>query len=361
MKSKATYTHQRMGLDKNIWTVMILTIVVCIGLLSYKAAFHKDCKDFTIGVKNMSSGDPQKIFVGETLSLTTSEGPGSNVTWDFGDKTSAKDGSLVMHSFAVEGNYPVTARINGRCEQIQMVSVHKPQASQEATADAGTPVISIIGKEDPEVGEQVNFSSNTPASVYEWTIQDRKDYDIKKGLNVSYSFRTPGRYVLKLKLDNDPNKVSTKYIMVIPPSSNALLPTKKLIPPPPRFQPTEEAKVEDKPVEKPVEKAPEVKTPVVETPVAKKVKFIPDEPFADYLREVVEGSKDLAFFNKYLNNGGETLVQVKGEDKMIKFSELYQRIHNKKVTIKEVNIDRDANGDVLKINITYKKKGLLPF
>ncbi len=363
MNNTSQFTHRQFGLDRNVWLVLITTVVLSLGLLGYKRGFEKKCTKFNIGIKNVTSGNLKAIYAGEILSLSTSSDRGSNINWDFGDKTGTKEGEVVLHSYNKEGEYSVIARVDGRCEQIAVILVRKfVPTSISNDANISTPV-SILGKEDPVVGEAVTFTSSMQASNYEWIVLDRRDYETKKGETATYTFRTPGRYVLKLKLDNNPAKTSTKYVMVVPPSSTTPLPTKRLIPPPiPRYIPQSETKpvvtAPEKVAEKPVEKPKDEK--VAEPAKPKKVFYIPNARFMDFLQEVVEGSKDLSFFNQYLNNGGETLVKVKGEDKMIRFSELYQQIHdNKKIVLKEVTIDRDANNDVLKININFKKKSLL--
>ena len=361
-----------MGLDYGVWLIILTVIVLCTGWISYKRATEENCDAFSFAVKGVNSDNVKSAIVDEVLRFRASLSNAKNISWDFGDHSPVEKGSTVIHSFKHEGTYTITATVNGKCETIQTIYVRKPVIIQDNAQVLVTPETVITGNDAPEAGEAVTYTSNTSANSYEWSILNRQDYKNEKNKLAVFKFKTPGSYTLQLKLDNDRKKVYTRVIQVLPSSKlkeDEYLPTTRYIPPPSYTPPKPaERKPENIPENKPAETKPAESKPAEnetkEAPVVKRKKifYIPNDAFMSYLTEVVNNEKDAAFFSQYLNNEGETLVQVKGEDKPIKFSELIQRIKgNKRITIKDVRIDRDANNDVLKINVDYKKKKFLPF
>lgn len=341
-------------------------MIICTGWIGYKKTTEENCDMFSFTVKGVNSDNVKSALTGEVLRFRSSLSNRKNIAWDFNDRSPVEKGSTVIHSFKNEGTYTITATVNGKCETIQTIYIRKPVIIQDNSQVLVTPETVITGNEAPEAGEPVTYTCNTSANSYEWTILNRQEYKSEKNKLAVFKFKIPGSYTLQLKLDDDRKKVYTKMIQVLPSSKlkeGEYLPTQRYIPPP-SYNPSVNKPAEVKPPEpKPAEvKPPEPKpaeTEPKEPPAVKRKKifYIPNDAFMSYLTEVISNEKDQTFFNQYLNNEGETLVQVKGEDKPIKFSELIQRIKgNKRITIKEVNIVRDANNDVLKINIGYKKR-----
>lgn len=363
MNKSSLFSRQFMGLDYNVWLIMLAVVIFCSGWISYKKATEENCDLFSFAVKGVNSDSVKSAVVGEVLRFRASMSNRKNIVWDFNDHSLAEKGSTVIHSYKQEGTYTVTATVNGKCETIQTLFIRKPVIIQDNTQVLVTPETVITGNEAPEAGEPVTFTCNTSASNYEWIIINKPEYKSEKNKLAVFKFKIPGAYTLQLRLNNDRKKVYTKVIQVLPTlrlKEDEYLPAPRYLSPPyiPPAKPAE-TKPEVKPAEtKPAEIKP-AESQLTEAPVVKRKKifYIPNDAFMSYLIEVVNNEKDIAFFSQYLNNEGETLVQVKGENKPIKFSELIQRIKgNKRITIKEVNIVRDANNDVLKINVDYKKR-----
>ncbi len=359
MNKSSLFSRQLMGLDYGVWLIMLTIVILCTGWISYKRATEENCDTFSFAVKGVNSDNVKSAIVGENLRFRASLSNMKNIAWDFNDHSPIEQGSTVIHSFKHEGTYTITATVNVKCETIQTIYIRKPVIIQDNAQVLVTPETVITGNDAPEAGEPVTYTCNTSANSYEWNILNRQDYKSDKNKLAVFKFKTPGSYTLQLKLDNDRKKIYTKIIQVLPSlkKEDTYLPTTRYIPPS-EFKPQGPKPQEPKPQD--TAKAQEPKPQEPKEPPAvkhKKVFYIPNEAFMSYLTEVVNNEKDMAFFNQYLNNEGETLVQVKGEDKPIKFSELIQRIKgNKRITVKEVRIDRDANNDVLKINIDYTKK-----
>lgn len=366
MDKSSIYTNRKMGLDSNVWLIMFAIVIICSGWIGYKKATEESCSNFTIAIKGINSDNVRSANVGEILRFRAMTDGNKKVTWNFDDETAVAEGATVTHIYDKEGTFTITAQINGRCETFRTVYIRKPEVIQDNTLDLVTAETVITGNDAPEAEDAVTYMCNVSAGSYEWSVLNRQEYKSQKDKMAMFKFKLPGSYTIQLKLDNDRSKVYTKTIQVLPSTklkNDEYLETKRLIPPTypnAMMQPKATEKPADVPVkitEKPEVKAEETtpKEPVVAKP--KKIFFIPNEPFADYLREVTENGKELNFFNQYLNNGGETLVQVNDEKKMIRFSELYQRLKgSKRISIKEVTIDRDANNDVIKINVSYKKR-----
>lgn len=349
-----------MRLDSKVWMTMLLVVVVCIGLVGYKKFSDETCIPFLISTKGLNSDNKGGYSIGEIIRFTATISNNKNIIWDFGDGSEEEKGSLVSHIYNNKGKYIITAKVNGKCFVTTSVYIRTAQVVRTYSPDTLiNPATIIMGNETPEAHKAETYICSTPATSFEWTILNRNEYKNQNNKIATYTFRTQGSYIIQLKLDNDRGKIYTKTIYVQPPQitdkplhAPVLIRKNRF----PKINETTTGK-KDSVILPPVANTNVPKTITEETKTLKTI-GLPDEAFKSFLEDVVKGSKDVNFFNKYLNNGGDTKVRVNNERNTISFAELIQRIKgNKKITIKDVKVLRDTNKDVLQINIVYIEKG----
>lgn len=330
------FTRSRKFIDTRVWLVLMSVGIVSLGLLAYKAADTVSCEAFSIVSDGYTAGKAGTYYVGEKIAFKTSSKSGS-VKWDFGDHTKG-DGAEVIHQFEHEGNFMVTATVNGKCEEAIRVSIIEMRMPVTLNTSIANP---ISGPDAIHAQEAANFLASAQASSYEWTVLNSPDFPIQTTQTATYTFLSPGTRIIELKIDNDPKKVFRKNIQVLPalvvveqtPAVNEM--TQPVVPPP---MPKEEATAEP---EKP------------------KTVVIPNEEFVNLFNQVTEGKKDLQSFNQYLCNGEKTKVLANGTDweTMVSF---YQKINErKKYDIKSVEAVRDPETNCVTIlKVKYKKRTL---
>ncbi len=356
-----------MGSDSKVWITMLLVVLLCIGWVSYKKISNRPCITYSIYSKGLNSDNKSGYYIGEIIRFTASLANNKNVIWNFGDHSKEERGSLVSHIYADKGKYVITAKLNGECPVTTSVYIRTPEVIHTHSDDTLiNPETIITGNVTPEAGEAATYICNVSANSYEWTILNRKEYKSEKNKIAVFKFKTPGSYNLQLKLNNDRGKLYSKTIYVQPAKIAARpLPVPILIPKRPAPKPEPSTVKKDSVAVPPVSTTPPPRPATTEILTNKpRTIGLPDEAFKSFLEDVVNGDKDAGFFNKYLNNGGETKVKVNKEKKLISFNQFIQSIKgNKKIKIENVKVDRDANKDVLQINVVYTKKkflGIIP-
>lgn len=336
------FTRSRKYLDQRVWLTMALVSLISLGLLGYKVASDIQCTPFEIALKGYTAGMANSYYVGEEIVFSTQMKGGTSIVWDFGDHSSGK-GTNVTHRYSTEGNYIITATVNGKCLEsvsITITSLHQPI---NLTTTLPNP---ITGPDAVHALEPINLTASGAGTSYEWMVLNSPDFPVQTKEIATYTFLSPGTRIIELKVDNDPKKVFRKTLQVLPaietgnnqPLVNENL-TAPVIVPPPSLQ-KEEPNKEAEP-EKP------------------KTTIIPNEEFVAMFNQVTEGKKDLSSFNQYLCNGGQTKILANGTDweTLISF---YQKINDKKkYDIKSVEAVRDPESNcVTVLKVKYKKRTL---
>jgi len=356
-KLPAIYTRSRMGIDNKVWLTFLVTVLLSAGLLGFRMATTEPCFDIRLSLKGVVDHPyAHNYFVGESIIFKAAMKQSRDVEWDFGDGSPAVKGAQVTHSFANEGNFLVTATVNGKC--MQSVNIHISQMNIPGTAAATIQPADpngIIGKDFASAGELAVFQTEAVAGSYEWVVVGNPAFGVKQGSKVSYSFTEPGTFVIKLKLDNDEAKVYRKTIVVsASPAAGGAdideLPPLPLPAPPPGNTPAE-------PGTDAAAAAPE-KVPAAE----KKVEIIPDPILRNQLQDVIDGKETLDNLAKYMCDGMNG--KVKGNGKIYANLSLFgEELKGKKGMlglggkrkIRSVKANREAGSNcIFRLDVEYK-------
>lgn len=352
------FTKTRLGLDVRVWLTLLFVGVISVAALSFKMATNVSCEDFSIsyGAANASQGS--SYYIGETVVFKISS-KATNVKWDFGNNLKA-EGNSVKHSFFQPGNYQVSATVNGKCSQFTNVLIRQfyvPKASSPNDA-AQNP---ISGPDAASAGQQVSFLCIVRAGSYQWTVENSPNFKIQNTVNATFNFPSPGNKTIELKLDNNPQKVYRKTIIVVATNNNVQNAAPIVTPPVvmPKQKPVAQPST-TQPAAPSVQQQPVATQPAVVTPPpvnTKKALYAPDQEFQTRFEEVIQGSMDASGFNDILCNGGGTKVFT-SDGGLETVASFCGKIHgNKKYRINSVKVDRDGKGCVTDIHIDYKKKG----
>ncbi|WP_300596639.1 PKD domain-containing protein [Niabella sp.] len=359
------YTKQWGRLDFRVWISLIIVAAVTVVLLSYKVATNVTCPEFqlktTSNINHISEG-PHTYFVNEQVRFFAARNDASlMVTWNFGDKSATQIGASVTHNFIKEGNYLVTAVINGRCKE--SINIRVIQNSTLISTNSSPQVNRIVSDDVVSTGNEAVFNTTAESSAYNWSIQELPELGQQVTRAAKFIFTKAGTFTILLKLDQGASYQKT--IQVTDPLGPASAPTSNIpLPPGPA-----EAGPPPLPAQAPEKKQEEAKQedpkPAVQEPppaAAKVYDQLPEPAIQAMLEEVAEGKKTVADFNNILCNGAGTKVMA--NDQPTTFAALCNELKEKKGLpllkrkrrIQTFKVVRDpAAGNCVKIiYITYK-------
>lgn len=363
-KNASIYTRSRMGIDFRVWLTLLITIILSALLLGFRIATDEVCYKINLDLKGIAAHEQKNtFFVGEKVAFIAGMKDAREVVWDFGDGTAAVTGASVSHNFTQEGNFLVTATVNGKCTESVNLHVSKVILSGKAVNSAGTTVAdgTVIGKDYATTGELSIYQSAIAGASYEWTIENDAAFPAKNEDKVSYSFTEPGSYVIKLKLDHDENKVYRKTVLVTESpkqSAGAMvdeLPPLPLPPPPKAVSENTDAHTGSGSNSGAADAS-------VAATANKKVDIIPDPMFTRFFQSYIEGRGSIEDIAQYLCDGMST--KVRGNGKFYSNLTLFaEELKGKKGMlglggkrkIKSVKAQRDGgNQCVWRLDIEYK-------
>lgn len=354
-KISGIYTRSRMGIDNKVWLTLLITALISVGLLGFRIATTEPCYEIHLTLKGVVEHPfANNYYVGESIIFKANMKKEQKVEWDFGDGTPLRIGEKATHSFIKEGNFLVTATVNGRC--MQSLNVHISQVAMSGggtTASAVADPNAIIGKDFAAIGELSIYQTAATAGTYEWTVEGNAVFPPKNGNKVSYSFTDPGTYIVTLKLDNDDAKIYRKTVIVSANPAAAEGAAIDELPPLPLPAPPTGGGGN-----------PDAGGASVETAAAaeKKFELIPDPILKNQLQDVVEGKETLENIAKNMCDGMNT--KVRGNGKIYANLTLFsEELKGKKGMlglggkrkIKSVHANRETgNNCIYRLDIEYK-------
>lgn len=355
-KISGIYTRSRMGIDNKVWLTLLITALISVGLLGFRIATTEPCYDINLTLKGVVEHPfANNYFVGESIIFKASMKKTQKVEWNFGDGTPVSIGEKITHSYTKEGNFLVTATVNGKC--MQSLNVHISQvAMPESNITTPAPVDSnaITGKDFAAAGELSIYQTSATAGTYEWTIEGNAAFPPKNGNKVSYSFTEPGTYIVTLKLDNDDTKIYRKAVVVSLNPASAQGATVDELPPLPLPAPPPTGGGTNS----------DAGSTSAETQVnaEKRYELIPDPILKNQLQDVIEGKETLENIAKNMCDGMNT--KIRGNGKIYANLTLFsEELKGKKGVlglggkrkIKSVHANRETgNNCIYRLDVEYK-------
>ena len=348
MDTSSIFTRRMMGLDRNVWLVMIIAIILSTGLLGYKLVGSnkpKPCEAMSIFVNGQTNTDTLFYYSGNPVMFKLPVSQEDKVIWNFGDETRNEAGSPRLHTFHAESIYRVRATVNGICTYEKRISIKN--IAYVLRDSTGNVTENIIGAEEANAGDSTTFSTTLVASSYEWYIENNSNYAKQTGKQAGFRFGTQGKYIVVLVLDHNRDKKFSKNITVskLPTTENTFEKPHVLI------KPAEKRKVDSNVVH------PAIDTAKI-APPAPKLKYVTDELFKTYLQALVCGEMNAADFNAYLCQGLNTPVVVNNSERKT-FGSVCKDLQGKKIKIASVVAGRDNDNCVINLAVEYDRKRFL--
>lgn len=207
--SNTIYTRSFAGMDKRVWYVLIVLILVPLALMAYFLAEKKECVPVKFIPRSVLH---DTIFLANDPILFSTLSDPNDFNWDFGDQTGRFYGQSVEHTYKSEGDYIVTIRSAFGCEDYRRITVLKPY---EPTDDNIPPFYTdkgIVGDSSAVEGETKSFTCKVESDTCFWFM--RGNPEMKKGKTVSFRFLRAGKIEIDLYISNDFRKKYTKTIIV---------------------------------------------------------------------------------------------------------------------------------------------------
>jgi hypothetical protein len=359
MSTTRLYTGRISGLDYRVWLAMFVLCIVCFALVGYnqlkvKGASSKSFSSLKIAVDGKESSvlvyPADRLAIFQVLPATY-----ARVEWEFDDGSPKAYGRIIQHRFQKEGNYSVTALVNGQHKITQEIVVKNvPRLLTE------TQMISIHGDSFKTIaGNQIRLTgvANFPVQTYTWRVMETND--VKEGETVFFSFPGEGKYQVQLIANNDITKSDTRKVEVIAISQTSLPVFPSLVPGMSQFPPPEGASGNPKPP-KPFEQ-PEPssnKLPAQPQPVdanTNKRLDISEEIFKELLQTVLNGQEEISRLYDYLDLDETTSVSVNGSEDLIKLKTFCQE--NKKKKIESLKFKHNDKKEISRLDVKLKSRG----
>ena len=352
MAAKNIFTRKRMGFDNKVWITMLVMIFLSATLVGYNYRNKdkdKHCESLPLYVNGISSTDNVTFNAGIPIRFGSYFNSNDKVVWNFGDNTQEVRTLLPVHVFKQEGTFRVTVSLNGQCGYEKIITIKNPPPVRRDTT--GRIIEEIISPDKAFLGTKVTFSTELPATDYQWYVENEAYYPQLAGSSASYTFRTPGTYIIVLLLNGNTEKKIRKSIIISrsPQQEDGLVKPKILI---------EDAlkTMKQKPVEEEAKPVTEEKPPAeVKPPPEKKYKSVANEILKTYIQAVVCGEKTSAEFEEYLCEGANTIIIENNKDRK-QFKSFCEEIKGKRVEILSVEATRDNTLCATKLSVRLDRK-----
>jgi len=332
MNPNKIFTRQLMGLDYRVWRVLLILVIVCLALVSYRLIDLKKCTPVNFLIKTIAVHTDSVYGIGESLSFIASTSQ-DEITWDFGDNSDKVTGQYVTHAFSSEGSYKVSASTGTSCQTIKQITVKKAVVVKPKD-DGSFAGEEIVGPVSTMEGNEEIFTFMVTADFYEWSIANFPKMT-RTGSSAKFQFPGAGKYTVQVTLDHDRTKRYTKEVTV-------------------EARPNEKSPIPDN-------IKPLLPDDVKPLPDPNKNVKISDAIFMSYLQKVVDKKMAARDFDNYLCYKGETKVVSNGE--LMSFNAFCDEISGKtrrkflgrtKIKIQSAEMRRDTEGCVNIIEVKYK-------
>lgn len=323
---------------KRYFDLKILLLFASICALSlivilFKYANNEDCNinDFAI--------EADSFFTDDLIIFSDKSKNSNSWRWNFGDSTQISFRSKVAHSFEKEGEYIVHLIVNNKCHVEKLVTIlpRTYSVDRKLLPKFNLPIHIVQG-------ENLEVIDNTEgAKSWEWRFGETNKVD-SFDKNASYTYETPGKKSVSLVVNGDYKHVEIKNIFVSPKKEE----TEK-----------REKYKSDVPWN-PFQNVPDAPTPDPEKEPLKKVvrgpeiKDTDEDKFLDILKLVREDKITYDNFLKYFCIYYSPVVVYKDAGTST-VKDLYYAVKKNNVKIKEVKINKDADGCIQAITILDKK------
>ncbi|WP_452224804.1 PKD domain-containing protein [Lacinutrix chionoecetis] len=328
--SEKNITHYHM--DKTVKYLFIFAFLTSATVLGYHFNNRSSCNEVVFKT------DAENYAVGEAIVFNDLTLEAEKWQWTFGDNTSSFQKNPA-HYFEKPGNYDVELIVNGNCVGIQTVEIKEAIKVVDSTK---FPVFDIPNS--IRVGEKLILKDKTNnASSWEWRFGETARVD-NENRTATYVYKESGLYTVKLVVNNDLDYITKKKIRVLEPlEEKSVMDNRNR-----RTKFVKDWNIKDNPID--YNEDGEVVTDNKPTTAPN----ITEQNFSRMLLQVADGNKTALDFKIYFC--GDTNKSVVVNKKTMSFTVLCQKIANKNIKIKSLELDKEKGTNCIQnISLIYKR------
>lgn len=323
-------------IDGMVIRLFLVAFLASASVLAYRATKYTPCKEVKFKIKSKDLTQGKLItFVDNTDNATSWE-------WNFGDSSKVVTNREALHVFDKPGEYNVSLRINGICEEVKKITIKEKPFVIDSTKLAVFNLPATI-----KVGKKLVVVDKTPnATTWEWRFGETAGANSTKK-TAQYVYETDGLKTVTLVVNGDIKHATSKKIEVLP-----LKKKKTRINNISSVQRTVGKQISIAPTTAPLGQEEEVKKEE-ESTGPKTVPYISEKQFKNNLILVSRKKLTANAFKKYFCGDLNKSIVVNGEKTT--FLEFCELIKIKKLKIKEVKLYREDNNCISNITIKRSK------
>jgi hypothetical protein len=329
-------------IDEKVILSMLVFSIIGLAAMAFRYKNTEPCAAFDFKITSNDFRTGQLVFFNAVTPQQT-----NGWEWNFGDNTpiDKKSGPITSHTYAQPGEYLITLKINGKCEEFKRIVIERTRRDSSIRLYP-----QVIWPQAPvSTGQPVVFRDLTNgANRWQWFIGEGKESQQFVTREVPYTFTTAGNIPVRLIINNDPVTVQERIITVTGTSKPQRIAGNS-----PGYSPRPQRNINDQPVNPPLadqEKQPD-KTPA-------KIEVIPLPDFESMFREAITGGTSAADFKPYLC-GKEVAISYNGDP--VSLEECIKRLRSvkklKKLKDLKANvITYQGTSCIMSINLVVDKK-----
>ena len=331
--SEKNITHYHM--DKTVKYLFIIAFFTSASVLGYHFKNRSSCNEVFFKTDASSyTVDEGIVFSDLTLNAERWQ-------WNFGDNNSSSQKSP-LHYYKNAGTYDVELLVNGSCAGFKTIEIAEAIEIVDSTR---FPVYTL--PKTIRVGESLVIKDETNnATSWEWRFGETARVD-NENRTATYVYKEAGLYTVKLVVNNDIEYVTPKKIRVLEEKKKAsVLDNRERTPVinknwnipeyPEGYNPNKDD-------EEAVDKNEPITAP-----------NISEKGFERMLLQVASGRKTALDFKKYFCGDIDKKVTV--NTKVMTFTVLCQKITDKKIKIKSLNLGVEKGTNCINhVSLTYKR------
>ena len=325
--SEKEITHYHM--DKTIKYLFLVVFLAAATILGYSFKNKASCNDVVFNT------EAKNYRVGEAVVFNDVTPESEKWQWAFGDNTSSFQ-KAPIHFYEKPGSYDVELIVNGNCVGSKTLEIKE---AIKIVDSSKFPVFEI--PKTIRVGERliIDDKSNN-ASVWEWRFGESSGVDSKRR-TAAYTYKEPGLYTVRLIVNNEIDYITKKKITVLEKKEVSIIDKRSR-----RRNIIKKWNVKDHPKGYKEDKGKDK---------PKSAPNITENSFRRMLLQVADGTKKASDFKPYFCNDLNKSVVV--NKKTMPFILLCQKIANKKIKIKSLELDKEKGTNCINtISILYKKR-----
>jgi PKD repeat protein len=302
--------------DIKIIVFFIIIFTFSCLLLLYKKKVQSDCDVTSFKIQ------ANAYKVGELVTFSDVAKGSYEWKWNFGDGSKVSYLSKVSHVFEKEGNYTVSLLIDNNCAVEKMITIlpYEDKIDDSLLPKFQAPDVVMLGN-------SVNFRDlSNDAKSWEWRFGDGEGFGVDAtDKNPSYVYKTAGRKVVSLVINGDFKHVKKKEIFV------------------------------KEPVSKRDDVAHDMQNRTLPKIVAPEIGGLTEDKLEAMLYGIASNQMSYRNFSRHFCKSRMPEVQLK-DGKVLSLKELDEEIREKSIKIKKVSMEKDKDGCVTSIVLSYKPK-----